>query len=59
MLCPFKTSQPTNQPTNQPQDKTQSVLFMTMPALMDALKRNASTPQGAEALLNALKLEQA
>lgn len=40
--------------TNQPQDKTQSVLTMAMPVLMAAMKRNASTPQGAEGLLGAL-----
>lgn len=40
--------------TNQPQNKTQDVLTMALPVLMQAMKRNASTPQGAEGLLNAL-----
>ncbi|WP_111306812.1 DUF937 domain-containing protein [Confluentibacter sediminis] len=40
--------------TNQPQNKTQDVLTMALPVLMAAMKRNASTPQGAEGLLNAL-----
>ncbi|OEK08919.1 hypothetical protein A8C32_01105 [Flavivirga aquatica] len=40
--------------TNQPQDKTQSVLTMALPVLMQAMKRNASTPEGAEGLLGAL-----
>ncbi|GAA3581372.1 DUF937 domain-containing protein [Snuella lapsa] len=40
--------------TNQPQDKTQTVLTMALPVLMAAMKRNASTPQGAEGLMNAI-----
>lgn len=40
--------------TNQPQNKTQDVLTMALPVLMTAMKRNASTPQGAEGLMNAL-----
>ncbi|TBV26738.1 hypothetical protein DMZ43_06640 [Meridianimaribacter sp. CL38] len=40
--------------TNQPEDKTSSVLTMALPVLMQAMKRNASTPQGAEGLLGAL-----
>jgi hypothetical protein len=40
--------------TNQPQNKTQDVLTMALPVLMQAMKRNASTPQGAEGLLSAL-----
>ncbi|WP_308992588.1 DUF937 domain-containing protein [Mariniflexile litorale] len=40
--------------TNQPQNKTQDVLTMALPVLMAAMKRNASTPQGAEGLLGAL-----
>ena len=40
--------------TNQPKEKTQDVLAMAMPVLMAAMKRNASTPQGAEGLLGAL-----
>lgn len=40
--------------TNQPANKTQDVLTMALPVLMAAMKRNASTPQGAEGLLGAL-----
>ena len=40
--------------TGQPQDKTSSLLTMAMPVLMQAMKRNASTPQGAEGLMKAL-----
>ncbi|AJR04017.1 DUF937 domain-containing protein [Siansivirga zeaxanthinifaciens] len=40
--------------TNQPQNKTQDVLTMALPVLMQAMKRNASSPQGAEGLLNAI-----
>jgi hypothetical protein len=40
--------------TNQPQNKTQDVLTMALPVLMQAMKRNAATPQGAEGLLSAL-----
>ena len=40
--------------TNQPQNKTQDVLTMALPVLMQAMKRNASTPQGAEGLMSAL-----
>ena len=40
--------------TNQPQSKTQDVLTMALPVLMQAMKRNASSPQGAEGLLNAI-----
>ncbi len=40
--------------TKQPQSKTQDVLTMALPVLMQAMKRNAATPQGAEGLLNAL-----
>jgi hypothetical protein len=40
--------------TGQPENKTSSLLTMAMPVLMQAMKRNASTPQGAEGLLNAL-----
>jgi hypothetical protein len=40
--------------TGQPEDKTADVLQMAMPLLMGAMKKNASTPQGAEGLLNAL-----
>jgi len=40
--------------TKQPENKTQEVLTMALPVLMQAMKRNASTPQGAEGLLGAL-----
>lgn len=40
--------------TNQPQNKTQAILTMAMPLLMQSMKRNATTPKGAEGLLNAL-----
>lgn len=40
--------------TNQPEDKTASVLSMAMPFLLGAMKKNASEPQGAEGLYNAL-----
>ncbi len=38
----------------QDQNKTASVLSMALPVLMGAMKRNASTPEGAEGLNNAL-----
>lgn len=40
--------------TGQSESKTGSVLTMALPVLMQAMKRNASTPQGAEGLLGAL-----
>ncbi|MDO5970157.1 DUF937 domain-containing protein [Flavivirga aquimarina] len=40
--------------TKQPQSKTQDVLTMALPVLMQAMKRNTSSPQGAEGLLSAL-----
>jgi hypothetical protein len=40
--------------TNQPESKTQDVLMMAMPVLMQAMRRNAETPQGADGLLSAL-----
>jgi len=40
--------------TGQAQDKTGSLLTMALPVLMQAMKNNASTPQGAEGLLGAL-----
>ena len=40
--------------TNQPQGKTQEVLSMALPVLMTAMKRNASTPEGAQGLLSAI-----
>ncbi|HZW62054.1 MAG TPA: DUF937 domain-containing protein [Flavobacteriaceae bacterium] len=40
--------------TGQPQDKTNQLLTMALPVLMQAMKRNAATPQGADGLLGAL-----
>ncbi len=40
--------------TGQPQDKTSGLLTMALPVLMQAMKKNAATPQGAEGLLGAL-----
>ncbi|MGC1633648.1 MAG: DUF937 domain-containing protein [Gelidibacter sp.] len=40
--------------THQPQGKTHEVLSMALPVLMTAMKRNASTPEGAQGLLNAI-----
>ena len=40
--------------TGQSADKTGSLLTMAMPVLMQAMKRNASTPEGAQGLLGAL-----
>jgi len=40
--------------TGQDSNKTSSVLTMALPVLMQAMKQNASTPQGAEGLLGAL-----
>ncbi|NND50956.1 MAG: DUF937 domain-containing protein [Flavobacteriaceae bacterium] len=40
--------------SGQSQDKTSNLLTMALPVLMQAMKRNASTPQGAEGLLGAL-----
>jgi len=40
--------------TGQDTAKTSSVLTMALPVLMTAMKRNASTAQGAEGLLSAL-----
>ncbi len=40
--------------TGQPQDKTSGLLTMALPVLMQAMKNNASTPQGAEGLLGAI-----
>lgn len=40
--------------TKQPADKTASVLQMALPVLMGAMKKNASTPEGAAGLLGAL-----
>ena len=40
--------------SKQPESKTQDVLTMALPVLMQAMKRNAATPQGADGLLGAL-----
>lgn len=40
--------------TGQPESKTADVLSMAMPLLMGAMKKNASTPGGAQGLMNAL-----
>ncbi|GAA3625956.1 DUF937 domain-containing protein [Flavivirga jejuensis] len=40
--------------TGQDESKTGSVLTMAIPVLMQAMKRNTATPQGAEGLLSAL-----
>lgn len=40
--------------TNQPQNKTHDVLSLALPVLMTAMKRNASSPEGAQGLLNAI-----
>lgn len=40
--------------TGQSEGKTADVLSMAMPLLMGAMKRNASSPAGAEGLMNAL-----
>lgn len=41
--------------TGTDQNKTSSVLTMALPVLMKAMERNASTPEGAEGLMGALK----
>jgi len=40
--------------TNQSQSKTSDVMSMALPLLMGAMKKNATTPEGAEGLMNAL-----
>lgn len=40
--------------TGQPENKTADVMQMALPILMGAMKRNASTPDGAQGLMNAL-----
>ena len=40
--------------TGQPENKTGDVLSMAMPLLLGAMKKNASTPDGAAGLMNAL-----
>ena len=43
-----------SQEAKQPQKKTEDVLTMALPLLMTAMKRNASSQEGAQGLLNAL-----
>lgn len=40
--------------TGQPENKTADVLSMAMPLLMGAMKKNTSTPGGAQGLMSAL-----
>jgi len=40
--------------TGQPESQTGDVLSMAMPLLLGAMKKNVSTPQGAQGLMNAL-----
>ena len=40
--------------TGQDENKTGNVLTMALPVLMQAMRRNAATPQGAEGILGAL-----
>ena len=40
--------------TNQPADKTANVLSMAMPLILGAMKKNVSTPEGAQGLMSAL-----
>ncbi|WP_339665911.1 DUF937 domain-containing protein [Maribacter arcticus] len=40
--------------TNQPENKTADVLSMAMPLILGAMKKNASSPEGAAGLINAL-----
>ncbi|MDO6601964.1 DUF937 domain-containing protein [Arenibacter palladensis] len=40
--------------TGQPENKTADVLSMAMPLLLGAMKKNVSSPSGAEGLMNAL-----
>ncbi|MGB5943146.1 MAG: DUF937 domain-containing protein [Leeuwenhoekiella sp.] len=40
---------------NAPEDKTASVINMAMPLLLGAMKKNASSEEGASSLLSALK----
>jgi len=43
-----------SQETNESQDKTAQVVSMALPLLMGAMKRNASSTDGASGLMNAL-----
>lgn len=40
--------------TGQPENKTSDVLSMAMPLILGAMKKNVSSPQGAEGLMSAL-----
>jgi hypothetical protein len=40
--------------TGQPENKTADVLSMAMPLLLGAMKKNVSSPQGAQGLMSAL-----
>lgn len=40
--------------TNQPENKTADVLSMAMPLILGAMKKNVSSPEGAQGLLSAL-----
>jgi len=40
--------------TGQPENKTSDVLSMAMPLILGAMKKNVSTPQGAQGLMGAL-----
>jgi len=40
--------------SNQSESKTADVMSMALPLLMGAMKKNATTPEGAEGLMNAL-----
>lgn len=40
--------------TNQPENKTADVLSMAMPLILGAMKKNVSTPEGAQGLMSAL-----
>lgn len=43
-----------SQETKQPEGQTAEVLSMALPLLLGAMKKNASSPQGAEGLMQAL-----
>lgn len=43
-----------SQQTGQPENKTGDVLSMAMPLLLGAMKKNVSSPQGAQGLMSAL-----
>lgn len=40
--------------TKQPENKTKSILTVAMPVLLEAMKRNANTPEGGAGLMNAI-----